>query len=61
MSSEMQELVKAMQAQTAAINRMTESNQQVIALLTEVVAGMIDDDGGDVGLPLNYLDGTPRG
>lgn len=59
MSLEMQELIKAMQAQTAAINRMVESNQQVVALLTEVVASMADD-GDEQPLLATYLDGTPR-
>ena len=59
MSSEMQELVKAIKNQTAAINKLAESNQQVISLLTEVVGSMIED--GEELPPLNYLDGTPRG
>lgn len=44
MSSANQELIKAMQAQTAMIGELVKSNQQVIALLTEVVASMIDED-----------------
>ncbi len=60
MSSEMQELIAAMQAQTKAINNLVESNQQVIALLTDVVGSMIDEGDGEP-LSLTYLDGTPRG
>lgn len=60
MSSEMQELIAAMQAQTKAINNLVESNQQVIALLTDVVSSIVDESDGEP-ISLNYLDGTPRG
>lgn len=55
MQSEMQGLISAMRDQTTAINALVQSNQQVIALLTDVVASMIDesiDVTGD-----RYLDG----
>jgi hypothetical protein len=42
-SLELEQLVQAMQAQTAAISALVESNQQVIALLTDVVAYVADD------------------
>lgn len=41
----MQALLTAMSAQTKAINELVNSNQQVIALLTEVVAQLADDAG----------------
>lgn len=59
-SSEMRELIAAMQAQTKAINNLVESNQQVIALLTDVVSSMVDEGDGEP-VSLNYLDGSPRG
>ena len=61
MSSENQELISAMKAQTdqlakltQSIHAMTVSNQQVIALLAEVVAQNVED--GD-GKPMSFLDG----
>lgn len=57
MQLEMQELIAAIREQTAAINAMAKSNQQVIALLTDVVAAMVDED-----VEMNtsfYLDGEP--
>lgn len=65
MSSENQELIAAMKAQTEqlsqltrAISAMTTSNQEVIGLLTEVVGSMadeeVDQDGGC------FLDGSLR-
>lgn len=51
MSLELQELVGALRDQALAINQLVKSNQQVIALLTDVVASLqpepMDDDGGD--------------
>jgi len=44
MQLEMQELIVAMREQTAAINALAQSNQQVIALLTDVVASMVDEE-----------------
>lgn len=60
MSLENQELIAALQAQTAMIGQLVVSNQQVIALLTDVVAGMVDEDGSDLLVP-RYLDGSPAG
>lgn len=57
MSLEVQELVAALREQTAAINALAQSNRQVIALLADVVAGMVDED-----VEMNtsfYLDGEP--
>lgn len=61
MSSENQELISAMKAQTdqlakltQSIHAMTMSNQQVIALLTEVVAQNVEDGDGE---PASFLDG----
>lgn len=59
MSSEVQELAQAIKAQTVAISALVESNQRVIALLTDVVGSMIEED-EDL-LPGSYLDGSPRG
>lgn len=61
MSSENQELISAMKAQTdqlakltQSIRAMTMSNQQVIALLTEVVSQNVEDGDGE---PMSFLDG----
>lgn len=61
MSSENQELISALNVQTEqlakltqSIHAMTVSNQQVIALLAEVVAQNVED--GD-GKPMSFLDG----
>ncbi len=59
MSSEIQELTKAIRAQTVAISALVESNQKIIALLTDVVGSMIEED--EDRLPGSYLDGSPRG
>lgn len=60
MSSDLQELFKLMKLQTEAINNLAASNQQVIALLTDVVAGMADDEIDVDEESAVYLDGSRR-
>lgn len=57
MSSENQELIKALQLQTQAINVLVQSNQQVIALLSDVVGSLVEDEEVDIGQP-RFLDGS---
>lgn len=55
-------LIDALHAQTAAINGLAQSNQQVIALLTDVVAELHCSGGGDGDDDASvrlYLDGSP--
>lgn len=58
MSLENQELVAALQAQTAAINGLVQSNQQVIALLTDVVAALDGNREPEDAEQTEYLDGS---
>jgi hypothetical protein len=39
MSTEMQKLIQALEAQTTAINKLVQSNTQIVALLIESIAG----------------------
>jgi|25_taG_2_1085351.scaffolds.fasta_scaffold16373_2 DNA-directed RNA polymerase sigma subunit (sigma70/sigma32) len=48
------QLLEAIRQQTAAINRMAESNMALVAAMAES-EGMIDEDAQ----PGSYLDGTP--
>lgn len=57
MQSENQALIEALKAQTAMIGELVKSNQQVIALLTDVVASMVDE--GIEHSSAFYLDGSP--
>jgi ABC-type uncharacterized transport system ATPase subunit len=63
MSSESKELIEALTAHTKAIQQLVKGNQQVIALLTEVVSSLTDDDdpmtcrGPE---PATFMDGTSR-
>lgn len=58
MSSENQELIKALHLQTQAINALVQSNQQVIALLTDVVGALIDDEAVLEDNQPRFLDGS---
>lgn len=60
MSSDLQELFKLMKLQTEAINNLAASNQQVIALLTDVVSGMADEEIDVHEDSAVYLDGSRR-
>lgn len=57
MQSENQALIEALKAQTVMIGELVKSNQQVIALLTDVVASMVDEDIEHSAA--FYLDGSP--
>ncbi|WP_313073054.1 hypothetical protein [Atlantibacter hermannii] len=59
------ELLKALEAQTkaqmeqtAAINRLAESNEALVAVIYQ---SMVDDEGDDRVMPQTYLSGKPRG
>lgn len=60
MSPESKELIEALAAQTKAITTLVKSQQQVIALLTEVVASLTEDDQDNDREPATFMDGTPR-
>lgn len=57
-SLEIEALVQAIQAQTKAIGELVQTNQQVIALLTDVVSRLVDDGElpGDIDLDGNTAD-----
>lgn len=63
MSSEIDQmlvpLVAAINAQTKAMSELVQSNQQVIALLTEVVASLPEEEGDYHSSSHHYLDGSP--
>ncbi|MDW2745142.1 hypothetical protein [Atlantibacter subterraneus] len=59
------ELLKALEAQakaqleqTAAIKRLAESNEALVAVIYQ---SMVDDEGDDGVMPQTYLSGKPRG
>ena len=60
MSSEMQELTQAIQAQTSAINNLVQSNAEIIALMTECLAVLTDDGVEQEQFPFD-LSGKPIG
>ncbi len=49
---------KAQLAQTAAINRLAESNEALVAVIYQSVVDDVSDDGLS---PQTYLSGKPRG
>lgn len=54
----LQQVAEGMKEQTAAINRLAESNETLAAMIYQFVAG--EDD--DPGMPhATYLSGQPRG
>lgn len=59
-SRDFSSLVDAIQYQSDAIASLVASNQEVIALLTDVVSSMADEmDGDESEIPSVYLDGSP--
>ncbi|WP_313049047.1 hypothetical protein [Atlantibacter subterraneus] len=62
---EVNELLKALKAQTkaqmeqtAAINRLAESNEALVAVIYQ---SMVENEGDDGVMPQTYLSGKPRG